>query len=325
MCLLAAALFLLPGAQTAEAQTKVKLVSNTGQTSWGDGDITFARTDTSFTTGSNAAGYVLQHLDLVAKREDPGTFAATIREGSRAGTLIGTLQNPSLSSSFETVRFTAGTTYTLKANTLYWVLLFGAGVNVDATQNDAEDTGAAAGWSIGNTGRMSGTEKDGASIKMAVYGYGRATPTVANAIPNRSAMMGTAFSYTFPADTFAIAPSGETLTYSATKSDGTALPSWLTFTAGTRTFSGTPQGTDVGGVVKVTAKYGIDSVSDTFDIYVKTSNTAPTVANAIPDRYAATGTASATPSRPTPSRTWTSSTPWPTARRSPTARRCRRG
>ena len=59
-----------------------------------------------------------------------------------------------------------------------------------------------------------------------------------------------------------------TLTYTATKSDDTALPAWLSFTAATRAFSGTPQAADVEKVsVKVTASDGNGgSVSDTFDI-----------------------------------------------------------
>ena len=57
--------------------------------------------------------------------------------------------------------------------------------------------------------------------------------------------MGVAFSYAFPANTFSDADS-DTLTYTATQSDDSALPSWLTFTASTRTFSGTPQAADRG-------------------------------------------------------------------------------
>ena len=80
-------------------------------------------------------------------------------------------------------------------------------------------------------------------------------PTVANTIPDRSATAGTAFSYAFPANTFSDADTGDTLTYAATKADGATLPTWLTFAAGTRTFSGTPQTADVGTVsVKVTAQ-----------------------------------------------------------------------
>ena len=118
-------------------------------------------------------------------------------------------------------------------------------------------------------------------------------PTVANAIPNQTATAGTAFSYTFPANTFSDADS-DSLTYTATKSDDTALPSWLTFTAVTRTFSGTPQSGDSGTLsVKVTANDGNSgTVSDTFDIVVSApANNAPTVANAIPNQTATVGAA----------------------------------
>ena len=95
-------------------------------------------------------------------------------------------------------------------------------------------------------------------------------PTVANAIPDQSATAGTAFSYAFPDTTFSDADTGDTLTYTATKTDATALPTWLAFAADTRTFSGTPQAADAGTVaVKVTASDGKGgSVSDTFDITV---------------------------------------------------------
>ena len=97
-------------------------------------------------------------------------------------------------------------------------------------------------------------------------------PTVANAISNQTATAGTAFSYAFLATTFADTDAGDTLTYTATKSDNSALPSWLSFAAATRTFSGTPMAADVGTVsVKVTASDGTDSVSDTFDIVVSTA------------------------------------------------------
>ena len=105
-------------------------------------------------------------------------------------------------------------------------------------------------------------------------------PTVANTIPDRSAGAGTAFSYVFPANTFSEVDNA-TLTYTATKADGTELPSWLGFAAATRTFSGTPQASDVGTVsVKVTASDGTGTVGDTFDITVyATANNAPTASN----------------------------------------------
>ena len=94
-------------------------------------------------------------------------------------------------------------------------------------------------------------------------------PTVPNEIPDQSATVNAAFSYQFPANTFSD-DDGHALTYTATKGDGTALPTWLTFAAGTRTFSGTP--TAAGTIsIKVTADDGTDSVSDTFDIVVITT------------------------------------------------------
>ena len=73
---------------------------------------------------------------------------------------------------------------------------------------------------------------------------------------------------------------GDTLSYTVTKDDGSALPSWLTFTAATRTFSGTPGSGDVGTLaVKVAASDGALSASDTFNIVVGNTNDAPVIQN----------------------------------------------
>ena len=105
-------------------------------------------------------------------------------------------------------------------------------------------------------------------------------PTVANVIPDQEAMGGMAFNYVVPANTFSDGDS-DTLTYMATKADGAALPTWLSFDAGTSTFSGMPQDADVGTVsVKVTANDGNGgSVSDEFDITV-VDTTPPTLTSA---------------------------------------------
>ena len=101
-------------------------------------------------------------------------------------------------------------------------------------------------------------------------------PTVANTIPDQAATVGTAFSYQFPATTFSDAE-GDTLTYMATKADNAALPTWLSFAAGARTFSGMPAAADVATVaVKVTASDGNGgSVSDEFDITVNAAGNTP--------------------------------------------------
>jgi Putative Ig domain/RTX calcium-binding nonapeptide repeat (4 copies) len=73
-----------------------------------------------------------------------------------------------------------------------------------------------------------------------------------------------------PTSTFADVDAGDTLTYSATRADGTALPTWLTFNPLTRTFSGTPQGGDIETLdVRVTATdTGALSVADVFAVTI---------------------------------------------------------
>ena len=102
-------------------------------------------------------------------------------------------------------------------------------------------------------------------------------PTVANAIPDQTATAGTAFSYQFPTNTFNDVDTGATLSYEATKADGTMLPTWLGFTDGTRTFAGTPVAAATGTVsVKVTASDGNGgSVSNEFDIAVNAAANTP--------------------------------------------------
>jgi VCBS repeat-containing protein len=112
-------------------------------------------------------------------------------------------------------------------------------------------------------------------------------PTVAHVISDQNASVSSAFSYQFASNTFADADTGNTLTYTAQLVDGSgnlvsggALPSWLTFTAGTRTFSGTPTSGDTGTIhLKVTATdngTGTLSVFDSFDLTV---SNAPTVSS----------------------------------------------
>ena len=98
-------------------------------------------------------------------------------------------------------------------------------------------------------------------------------PTVANPIPDQSATSGTSFSFTFASNAFNDVDVGDVLTYAATKSDGSALPAWLSFNALTRTFSGTPTSGDVGTVsvnVIATDTGGL-SVTDTFNIVVSSA------------------------------------------------------
>ena len=116
-------------------------------------------------------------------------------------------------------------------------------------------------------------------------------PTVQNSIPDRTATAGTAFSYTFPTNTFADADS-DSLTYMAALSNGNPWPSWLTFNGNSRTFSGTPPAAAT-LTVRVTASDGNGgSVSDDFVITVS-ATTPPT-----PPTPPSTGTGGTPPPPP---------------------------
>ncbi|WP_081602983.1 DUF4347 domain-containing protein [Fortiea contorta] len=79
-------------------------------------------------------------------------------------------------------------------------------------------------------------------------------PIVANTISNQAVEAGIAFKFQVPANIFADADQGDILTYSATLANDGALPSWLSFNATTRTFSGTSNYADIGSLnIKVTA------------------------------------------------------------------------
>ena len=86
-------------------------------------------------------------------------------------------------------------------------------------------------------------------------------PTVANVIQDQTAKVGTALNFAFPTNTFADTDAGATLTYTATQSDDSVLPSWLSFDAATRTFSGTPTAVETVSVTGDGERRLSDSVS----------------------------------------------------------------
>jgi hypothetical protein len=94
-------------------------------------------------------------------------------------------------------------------------------------------------------------------------------PVVVMPIWDNSAEIYRRFEFTFDEGAFQD-PDGDELTYSASRSDGSELPAWLTFNAGTRTLEGIPQLEDEGQLhMKITATdpQGA-SVDEHFIIYV---------------------------------------------------------
>ena len=252
----------------------------------------------AFTTGG--ADATLSSVEIISADNEGDDVAVSVCTVNSSGHPTSSCTALTAPSSFAagTLVFTDPASTTLTANTTYTLLIRtpgGDNLVLASTSDDAEDSGGAAGWTIAdayhfkNSSNAWATTGTANAMRITIKGTlgtttPNAAPTVAYAIQNQTATVGTALNYAFPANTFADADS-DTLTYTATQSDDSALPAWLSFTPGTRTFSGTPQAADVETLsVKVTASDGNGgSVSDTFDIVVSlpADTTAPRVTSIV--------------------------------------------
>ena len=104
------------------------------------------------------------------------------------------------------------------------------------------------------------------------------SPEVSIAVADQTVGELQPLSFQVPSGTFTDVDHGDSLGYSATLGDGSALPTWLHFDASTATFSGTPPHHAVGDIdVKVTAIDGSnESISDTFTLKVSDTTPPPT-------------------------------------------------
>jgi hypothetical protein len=132
------------------------------------------------------------------------------------------------------------------------------------------------------------TFADGSSANLTALlgGSTNQAPTVANPLVDQMVSEGTMFSLPVPSNTFIDPDAQDTLAYSASLADGSALPAWLSFDAVTRTFTGTPDDAQVGSLdLRVTATdSGSLSAFDTFTLTIQNVNEAPTVASPIADQ-----------------------------------------
>jgi Ca2+-binding RTX toxin-like protein len=103
-------------------------------------------------------------------------------------------------------------------------------------------------------------------------------PTVTNPLADQSLAYNQTLSYTVPVGAFTDAEA-DTLNYTATRADGSTLPSWLNFSAGSRSFSASNPGVaNIGSYdIKITATdiWGASN-SDVFSVAVTSTNRAPT-------------------------------------------------
>lgn len=99
-------------------------------------------------------------------------------------------------------------------------------------------------------------------------------PTLSNpdGLPgDQRLMVGSALDLSFAADTFGDVDAGDSLYYSASLANGSPLPGWLSFSGGSRSFSGTPTVADTGKfTLRLTASDDIGaSVSSEFQLVIK--------------------------------------------------------
>ncbi len=170
LLLLAAALMALaaslgPGARPASAEDSSVLVSNIGQerrTAFGGFTTNGWVNLTGFVTGNSAV--TLESIETVIRNSVSEQGRAAIRAVLYHSNTATTSLKPShwklveltvpATVSAGRVTFTAPEGTTLEANTKYYFALYTTtGLNIwpDATDSDAEDSGAAAGWSIDDT------------------------------------------------------------------------------------------------------------------------------------------------------------------------------
>ncbi|MGO4834849.1 DUF4082 domain-containing protein, partial [Rhizobiaceae sp. 2RAB30] len=109
-------------------------------------------------------------------------------------------------------------------------------------------------------------------LTVTIHGANDA-PVLAAQTADQNAVVGSLYSLPLPSGTFTDVDTGDTLTYTATLANGSALPSWLSFNAGNQTFSGTPASANLGTIsVKVTATdLGNLAASETFNLAVTSS------------------------------------------------------
>ena len=157
-----------------DIQGSEKFASNTGQTALGGSLVVGPsggnqwRSAQLFTTGSNAAGYTLSAVDLrLAATTGGGTDATKIKvsihttSSGNPETSLYDLTNPSSFANDAVNTFAAPANAALDAGTTYAVVVESTSTSLRAslrhTNSDADDSGAASGWSIANT-RLGSTD-----------------------------------------------------------------------------------------------------------------------------------------------------------------------
>jgi len=224
---------------TGTGSAQAVVLTSADLTTLGDGAISVKAVATDAAGNASSAGTASFTLDTVAPTVSPGTFS--VNENL---TSVGTL------AANETVTWSLGTggdtaLFALNGNTLSFI-------NAKDYETESSHT-----YTVNVIATDTAGNQTTKTITVNSADINEA-PTAVGSVSDQAAVVGQAFSYTVPTSVFndqdTTAPNN-TLTWSATLADGSALPSWLTFNASTHTFSGTAPST--GSVqVKVTVTDG---------------------------------------------------------------------
>ncbi|QEL99519.1 hypothetical protein D9623_24235 [Azospirillum brasilense] len=233
-----------------------------------------------------------QAVDDTASRQPFTTMTVSDNQTAQAQTVVVTVRNSGGTVGDATGAFTAASlsasgfaksaagTYALTANS---AAVAQAALRLLDFQPVANR--AAPGFQETTVFTVTVTDADGASATNSTTSVNvlsvNDAPVLAHALGTRSVDQGQSFSFTVPAGAFTDADASDSLTFSATSGDGSALPGWLSFDSATGRLSGTPGNADVGTrTVRVTATdtSGV-TVSDLLTIQVANVNDAPVAAN----------------------------------------------
>ena len=112
-----------------------------------------------------------------------------------------------------------------------------------------------------------GTQRSSGALTVTVQGTND-TPELVRGLADVQLAKGKAFAWQLPAGSFRDADRNDSLSYTATLSNGKALPVWLMFDASTQTFSGTAPSNAKGSIdVRVTASDGHGESSSASDVF----------------------------------------------------------
>jgi uncharacterized delta-60 repeat protein len=163
-------------------------------------------------------------------------------------------------------------------------------LTVRVTVRDRVSTAAGAPY---NPGGLTGTS----ASSDFTFTVTNTTPTVAPplGITDQVASTRAAFNLVVPTSNFTDPDPADSLTYSARLAGGAPLPTWLTFNAATKTFSGAPTIANVTGITPLaiqliaTDRAGAFAIDD-FNLTVQNANIPPIVASPIEDQNATIST-----------------------------------